>query len=50
MIIKPPRRQYIPGIYGVYTANWVIIYYLPPILQEPGISIDVKFEIMVMND
>ena len=29
-IIYPPRRQYIPGIYAVYTANWVIIYYLPP--------------------
>ena len=24
------RRQYIPGIQAVYTANWVIMYYLPP--------------------
>ena len=22
-------------IYAVYTANWVIICYLPPFLQEP---------------
>ena len=35
--ITPKRRQYIPGIQAVYTANWVIICYLPYLFTRTSI-------------